>query len=68
MTVNSSRSMSASLKEGTTDGKYRKVRPNTEVGDPAGDAATQDNRQSLHPFAGYGFVNSEYAAQVNPGK
>ena len=70
MAVNTSRSMNASLKEGTTDGKYRKVRPDTEVVDIAGHELIMDNRQSLHPFFGYGFITSEYPedAKVNPGK
>ena len=70
MAVNTSRSMNASLAEGATDGKYRKVRPNTEVIDYDGHEKTMDNRQSLHPFFGYGFATSEYPAdaQVNPGK
>lgn len=70
MAVNTSRSMNAGLKEGATDGKYRKVRPDTEVLDHAGNEQTLDNRQSLHPFYGFGFVTSEYPAeqQVNPGK
>jgi hypothetical protein len=70
MAVNTSRSMNASLAEGATDGKYRKIRPNTEVIDYDGHEKTMDNRQSLHPFFGYGFATSEYPAdaQVNPGK
>lgn len=70
MAVNTSRSMNASLNEGATDGKYRKVRPNTEVVDYDGHEKTLDNKQSLHPFWGYGFTTSEYPAdsQVNPGK
>ena len=68
MTVNSSRSMNAGLNEGATDGKYRKARPDTEVVPGLGDEATVDNRQSLHPFYGYGFLTSEYPAKVNPGK
>lgn len=68
MAVNSSRSMTASLNEGATDGTYRKVRPNTEVGDQLGNDQTLDNRQSLHPFHGYGFPTSEYSNKVNPGK
>jgi hypothetical protein len=62
--------MNASLNEGSTDGKYRKVRPDTEVLDHEGNEKTMDNRQSLHPFFGYGFSTSEYptTAQVNPGK
>jgi hypothetical protein len=70
MAVNSSRSMNASLNEGTTDGKYRKIRPDTEVYDTLGNEKTLDNRQTLHPFYGYGFVTTEYpdAEKVNPGK
>ena len=70
MAVNSSRSMNASLSEGTTDGKYRKIRPDTEISDIMGNEKTLDNRQSLHPFYGYGFITSEYPdeAKVNPGK
>jgi hypothetical protein len=62
--------MNESLKSGSTDGKYRKVRPNTEVVDIDGNEQTVDNRQSLNPFYGYGFVTSEYPeeSQVNPGK
>ena len=68
MAVNSSRSMNRSLDEGATDGKYRKARPNTEVIPGMGDEKTIDNRQSLHPFYGYGFLTSEYPDKVNPGK
>ena len=70
MAVNTSRSMNASLNEGTTDGKYRKVRPNTEVGDHQGNEETLNNRQSLNPFFGYGFATSEFPddQKVNPGK
>ena len=70
MAVNTSRSMSHGLLEGTTDGKYRKIRPNTEVNDIRGHEMTMDNRQTLHPFFGYGFITSEYpdSAKVNPGK
>lgn len=66
MTVNSSRSMNQSLNEGSTDGKYRKVRPDTEV--TADSLDTLDNRQTLHPFWGYGFATTEYPNKVNPGK
>jgi len=70
MAVNTSRSMNQSLNEGSTDGKYRKVRPDTQVVDIEGNEKTLDNRQTLHPFFGYGFATSEYPAdqQVNPGK
>lgn len=69
MAVNSSRSMNSGLEAGATDGKYRKARPNTEP-ITADTEATMNNRQSLHPFYGYGFSTSEYpeVAQVNPGK
>lgn len=68
MAVNSSRSMNNSLNEGATDGKYRKARPDTEVIAGLGDEATLDNRQSLNPFYGYGFITSEFPNKVNPGK
>jgi hypothetical protein len=68
MAVNSSRSMNKSLNEGSTDGKYRKARPDTEVIPGNGDEATLDNRQSLQPFYGYGFITSEFPNKVNPGK
>jgi hypothetical protein len=70
MAVNTSRSMNDSLHEGSTDGKYRKVRPDTEVLDHDGNEKTLDNKQTLHAFYGYGFATSEYPADnmVNPGK
>jgi hypothetical protein len=62
--------MNESLAEGATDGKYRKVRPDTQVLDVDGNEKTLDNRQTLNPFHGYGFVTSEYpdSDKVNPGK
>lgn len=70
MAVNTSRSMNAGLNAGATDGKYRKVRPNTEVAQGTGDEETLNNRQTLHPFYGYGFITSEVPddSKVNPGK
>jgi len=68
MAVNTSRSMNEGLNEGSTDGKYRKARPDTEVAPGLGNEETLDNKQSLHPFYGYGFSTSEYPNQVNPGK
>jgi hypothetical protein len=59
--------MNASLSDGATDGKYRKVRPDTEA-NVMNTSATLANRQSLHPFYGYGFITSEYPSKVNPGK
>lgn len=67
MAVNTSRSMNKSLAEGATDGKYRKAHPNMEVTPGMGEEKTEANRASLHPFYGYGFVNSEYPNKVNPG-
>lgn len=68
MAVNSSRSMNASMIAGATDGKYRKVRPDTEVIPGQGNEETLANRQSLHPFYGYGFITTEYPNKVVPGK
>ena len=68
MAVNSTRSMNASMNAGATDGKYRKVRPDTEVIPGFGNEETLANRQSLHPFYGYGFITTEYPSKVNPGK
>jgi hypothetical protein len=68
MAVNTSRSMNESLGEGATDGKYRKIRPDTQVLDLQGNEQVLDNRQSLHPFYGYGFATTEYQEKQNPGK
>ena len=70
MTVNISRSQNESLIDGTTDGKYRKRRPDTEVQPGDGDAAVMANRASLHPDMNWGYINSEYPAvqRVSPGK
>jgi hypothetical protein len=70
MTVNISRSQSGSLIEGSTDGKYRKRRPDTEVQPVNGDAIMMANRAGLHPDMNYGFINSEVpaASRVSPGK
>jgi hypothetical protein len=70
MAVNTSRSLNESLTSGATDGKYRKVRPDTEVLDHEGHEQTLDNRQMLHPFSGYGFVTTEAPdeGKVVPGK
>lgn len=62
MAVNSSRSMNAELREGTTDGKYRKARPNTSLGEDrnaAGVSLTRQDRSTLHSFYGYGWPNTE---------
>lgn len=62
MAVNSSRSMNADLREGATDGKYRKARPNTTVAPGMGDELVKQERATLHPFYSYGFINSESPA------
>ena len=67
MAVNVSRSMSAELQEGSTDGKYRKRRPNTTVARGMGDERVMKNRADLHPYWNYGFINSEEPSKVNPG-
>jgi hypothetical protein len=67
MAVNSSRSMNADLREGTTDGRYRKPRPDTTLDDPRnaeGVQHTARERASLHPFYGYGYINSEAPDKV----
>jgi len=59
MAVNSSRSQRADLLEGATDGKYRKVRPDTAVAPMTGDEQTRTDRSHLHAPMNYGFVNDE---------
>ena len=66
MTVNKFRSENESLKEGATDGKYRKRRPNTSVAAGRGDELVAQNRADLHPYMNYGFINSEEPSKVNP--
>lgn len=66
--MNRSRSMNASLDNGATDGKYRKVRPDTEVVDGHGDTVTRTQRSTLHPFWNYGPVTQESSTKVNPGR
>jgi hypothetical protein len=58
MAVNSSRSQRMSLEEGATDGKYRKVAPDTEPGPDR--ALTLRDRASLHSWYNYGEITSEY--------
>jgi hypothetical protein len=67
MTVNYSRSPNAELNNGSTDGKYRKRRPNTNVAAGMGDQTVIKNRADLHPYMNYGFINSEETTKVNPG-
>jgi hypothetical protein len=67
MTVPYRRSPNAEMREGSTDGKYRKRRPNTTVAQGMGDQQVMANRDGLHPYMNYGFINSEEPNKVNPG-
>jgi len=53
------RSMNSDLREGLTDGKYRKRRPDTTVAPGLGEEDVRENRADLHPFYGYGFPTTE---------
>jgi hypothetical protein len=64
----SNRSHNGELHEGATDGKYRKVRPNTHVAPGLGDELVRANRASLHPFFNYGFIDTEETKMVSPGE
>ena len=67
MATNQSRSLNTSMNDGATDGKYRKVRPNTTVADPsAGDDIMRANRSGLNPYWNYDFIEQEANVKVNP--
>lgn len=67
MATNESRSLNTSMNEGATDGKYRKVRPNTTVADPStGDDIMRANRSGLNPYWNYDFIEQEATEKVNP--
>jgi hypothetical protein len=66
MAVNESGSLNGSLAEGTTDGKYRKVRPNTTVAAGTGEDITNANRRDLHPYWNYDFIDQEKPVKVGP--
>lgn len=66
MATNESRSLNQSLDEGSTDGKYRKVRPNTTVAAGAGEELVKANRRGLNPYWNYDFIEQETPAKVNP--
>jgi hypothetical protein len=66
MTVRKARSENAELLQGATDGKYRKPRPNTTVAPGMGEQIVRQNRDGLHPYMNYGFINSEDTSKVNP--
>ena len=72
MAVNSSRSQRQDLLEGTTDGMYRKVRPDTEVVPGAGDAETRMSRSHLqagtvHAMYGYPTMQVPLEQMAHPG-
>jgi hypothetical protein len=60
------KSLNQSVNEGATDGKYRKVRPNTTVAPGTGDEIMLANRRALHPYWNYDFIDQESAVKVNP--
>lgn len=67
MTVRKVRGERQSMIEGTTDGKYRKRRPNTEIDPGMGDELVYANRESLDPLMNYAYPNVEYPNKVVPG-
>ena len=62
------KSLNQSLNEGSTDGKYRKVRPNTTVAPGMGEEIVEANRRDLHPYWNYDFIDQEKPVKVEPGK
>jgi len=66
MATNESRSLNESLNEGSTDGKYRKVRPNTTVAPGTGDEIMLANRRALNPYWNYDFIDTQSTTMVNP--
>lgn len=68
MAVNESHSLNASLSDGATDGKYRKVRPNTTIAPGTGEDIVSANRRDLHPYWNYDFIDQEKPTKVEPGK
>jgi hypothetical protein len=61
------KSLNQSINEGATDGKYRKVRPNTTVAPGQGDELVLANRRGLHPYWNYDFIDQETPNKVAPG-
>jgi hypothetical protein len=66
MATNESRSLNTSMKDGATDGKYRKVRPNTTVAPGTGDEIMLANRRGLNPYWNYDFIDQEAISMVSP--
>lgn len=63
---NESRSLNESLKDGSTDGKYRKARPNTVVAPGMGEEIVKANRADLNPYWNYDFIDKEAPVKVEP--
>jgi hypothetical protein len=61
------KSLNESIKEGATDGKYRKVRPNTTTAPGTGEDIVLANRRGLHPYWNYDFIDQETPNKVVPG-
>lgn len=61
------KSLNQSYKDGATDGKYRKVRPNTTVAPGTGEDIMLANRRALNPYWNYDFIDQESPSKVNPG-
>ena len=51
------KSLNQSVNEGATDGKYRKVRPNTTVAPGTGEDIPLANRRGLHPSWNYDVID-----------
>ena len=64
MAVNSSRSQNMSLREGATDGKYRKTRPDTQVVPGQGNEEMMLTRS--HLLAGQYEADPGYPAEKIP--
>lgn len=60
------KSLNQSINEGATDGKYRKVRPNTTVAPGTGEDIMLANRRALNPYWNYDFIDQESPNKVNP--
>lgn len=61
------KSLNNSAKEGATDGKYRKVRPNTTVAPGTGEDIMLANRRALNPYWNYDYIDQESPSKVHPG-
>lgn len=59
--------MGDSLREGATDGKYRKRRPDTEIMPGDGDGLVFRERAGLNMYYNAGLINQEAGDKVNPG-